>query len=60
MALDPFKLRANFQAIPLIDLREDVLDNVLVLYSLAVGILPPIPSPIDEPSSHTVDGILAV
>lgn len=60
MTLDPFKGRLRPQPISLLDLREHILYDVLVLDRFAGRCFPPVSSPIDEPIRNTIDGVFGV
>jgi len=60
MALNPFKIRLHLVAVPLLNLTQHILNDILVFDRLPSRRLPSIAPPIYVPGGDAVDGIFAV
>ncbi len=60
VSFNPLKTRLHSTRIPLSNLRQHILHNILILDGFTGRRLPSVPSPIFEPDGDAVDGVFGV
>ena len=60
MPFSPLEIGTDIQLISRLYLRKYALDDIFILYSFSIRILPPIIPPLNVPQGKAINGILAV